>query len=47
MYKDFLTEMAPTGYYRDVEDMSTYYEKSTFLSRLNNEIVHENNDLYR
>ena len=47
MYKDFLTEMAPTGYYRDVEDMSTYYEKSTFLSRLNNEIIHENNDLYR
>ena len=47
MYSEWLTEISPTGYYRDVDNLSEYFEKSTFLNRLNNEIIHENNDLYR
>lgn len=27
--------------------MSEYFEKSTFLSKLNNEVIHDKNDLYR
>ena len=47
MYSEYLTEISPTGYYRDVNNMAEYYEKSTYLAKLNNEVVHEKNDLYR
>jgi hypothetical protein len=47
VYSDYLTDISPTGYYRDVDNMGEYYEKSTFLAELNNEVTHEKNDLYR
>lgn len=47
MYTDWLSELSPTGYYRDVDNLGDYYEYSTFLNKLNNEITHEKNDVYR
>lgn len=47
IYSEFLSEVSPAGYFRDVDNMSEYFEKSTFLSKLNNEVIHDKNDLYR
>lgn len=47
MYSDFLTDVSPTGYFRDVDNLSEYFDKQKFLAKLNNEIVHEKNELYR
>ena len=46
-YSDILKSISPTGFYRDVDNLRKYYQKSTFLANLNNEVAHESNVAYR
>lgn len=46
-YTETLQDLSGTGYFRDVDNMDTYLEKSSFLAKLNNEVVHPKNLKYR
>ena len=39
--------MSAAGFFRDVDNMDTYLEKSSFLAKINNEVVHPKNLEYR
>lgn len=47
-YHDTLQgELSGAGYFRDVDNLDIYLEKSSFLAKINNEVIHEKNLDYR
>jgi triacylglycerol esterase/lipase EstA (alpha/beta hydrolase family) len=50
VYSKFMQDdltFSPNGYVRNVDDLDTYIEKSSFLPIINNEVIHENNAKFR
>ena len=46
-YSETIRDLSGTGYFRDVDNIDTYLEKSSFLAELNNEVIHPKNQQFR